>query len=64
MKKINFHVDCPSELSAGLLGFTDDIEITVKSGDPGGENGEFEEYMKEAIQEWYDNGAKITLETK
>ena len=47
-------VDVPSERSAGIIGFTDEIEIKIKSGDPRGEPGEFEEFIKECLAEWYD----------
>lgn len=51
-------IDTPGERSAGIIGFTDEIEIKVESGDPGGEPGEFEEWIKDCLKEWYD-GATI-----
>lgn len=60
-KKLVFNIHMPSELSAGLRGFTDTVTIFVESGDPGGVPGEFEEHCKEMLQEWYD-GAGIELE--
>lgn len=59
--KIIYRIDMPSELAAGLEGFTDIVEITVESGDPGGEPGEFAQAMREALCEWYD-GARVTEE--
>jgi hypothetical protein len=55
-----FNVEMPQELGAGLLGFTDVVTISVESGDPGGEPGEFEEFIRNALREWYD-GAGIEL---
>ena len=59
-KTFKFHIDCPSELSAGLRGYNDDITLTIDSGDPGGEDGEFEDYMIDCLKEWFD-GANVTL---
>jgi len=59
MKTLIFEIDSPQELSAGLRGFTDTITITVDSGDAGGEEGEFEKYIQNALLEWYD-GATVT----
>ena len=61
MKKINFFIVYPSELSAGIVGFTDEITIEIDSGDPGGDKGEFEQHMLNALRGWYD-GAKVSLE--
>jgi hypothetical protein len=49
-----FEVDVPSELSAGIRGFTDTIKVTVESGAPCGEPGEFETFMEDCLKEWYD----------
>ena len=59
-KTFKFHIECPEELNAGLRGYSDDITLTVDSGDPGGKSGEFENDMIDFLKEWYD-GAKITL---
>jgi hypothetical protein len=47
-----FDVYMPSELQAGLRGFTDTIRVTVESGEPGGSRGDFIEHMREALTEW------------
>ena len=49
-----------ARLSAGIVGFTDEITIEIDSGDPGGDKGEFEEHMLNALRGWYD-GAKVSL---
>ena len=54
MEKYRFFIDFPGELAAGLRSYSDEIEITIKSGDPGGEKGEFEEYIVGCLKEWYD----------
>lgn len=56
--KITYDVYVPSELSAGLRGFSDTITVTVESGDPGGTKEEFIEHIRESLAEWYD-GATI-----
>ncbi len=60
IKKIVFEIESMDEPAAGITGTYDQVAIEVDSGDPGGEVGEFEEHMKQALSEWYD-GAKITI---
>ena len=60
---IKYHIHQPAEYSAGILGFTDDIEIKIESGDPGGEDGEFAQFMLDALKDWYD-GASVSIERK
>lgn len=56
--KLLFYVNHPGEIGAGIYGFTDMIKIEIESGDPGGEEGEFAEFMREYLSEWFD-GAKV-----
>ena len=51
---LEFEIYSPAEPAAGLNGFTDEVAITVKSGNPGGDEGEFTEALKHFISEWYD----------
>lgn len=65
MKAIQFtyHIDYPGEPAAGLAAFTDEIIVTVASGDPCGPtdgDDSFQEHMLSALREWYD-GAKVRL---
>lgn len=60
LKSYTYDIDMPWDESAGLRGFTDRITITVESGDPGGEEGEFAEFMRESLAEWYD-GAGVEI---
>lgn len=53
-KGFKFQIECPSEYSAGIIGFSDMVTITIDSGDPGGNHGEFEEWMRDSLREWYD----------
>lgn len=50
----NFVVEMVEELDAGIRGSTDRIAVVVASGDPGGEEGEFEEFMLDVLGSWYD----------
>lgn len=59
-KHYSFEVVCHPDHSAGMLGYSDDITIIVDSDNPGGEPGEFEEFMQECLAEWFD-GANIRL---
>ena len=40
--------------AAGLHPFTEIVSISVDSGDPGGQDNEFRDYMRDCISEWYD----------
>lgn len=60
---LQFEVNMPSELAAGLRGFTDTVTVTVESGDPTGEPGEFAQYMRDCLAEWFD-GAGVQLNEK
>ncbi len=54
---VRYHVDFPGDPSAGLRSYNNEVAIFTID-DPGGEKGEFEEYMRGALQEWFD-GAKV-----
>lgn len=58
-----FTIHHPGEVGAGLLSFTDEVTVTCKSGQWGGEPGEFEAYMRECLEQWYD-GAAVALNDK
>lgn len=57
---ISFHIEESGEEGAGILPFTDTVEILIESGDPGGEPGEFQEFMRQALLEWYDGAGVET----
>lgn len=59
MKRITFEIETHDEPAAGITGTYDQIQTEVESGDPGGEPGEFEDFMKESLSVWY--GGKVTL---
>ena len=42
------------------FGYTDVIDIIIDSDNPGGEPGEFADFMRAALAEWYD-GASVLL---
>ena len=48
-KVIKFDVYFPGDNSA-----SETITITVESGDPGGDPGEFETFMCVVLSEWFD----------
>lgn len=54
-----FHVVRPSEYDAGIIGYTEEVRVTIQSGMPIGDAGEFEEFMAPTLEEWFD-GAKVT----
>lgn len=57
--KIVFDVVNPGDLNAGLISYTDTVTVEIESGDPGGNDGDFAEYMRDILAEWFD-GAKVT----
>jgi hypothetical protein len=49
--------------AAGLHPFTETVTVTVQSGDTGGEEGEFEMFLVNVLNQWYD-GAGVGLVRK
>jgi hypothetical protein len=60
LKTWSFDVVHHGERSAGILAYSDTIRISVESGDPGGIEGEFEQYIRQCLAQWYD-GARVEL---
>lgn len=58
-KTWKFEVDHPGERAAGIWSFEDTVKVTVESGDPGGEPGEFEKDVRAFLLEWFD-GAGVS----
>ena len=55
--KLEYVVVVPSELGAGLRGFTDEVSIEFKDGAPDWETErECREHFRQSIAEWYDGG--------
>jgi len=59
--KLIYQVYNPGEPGAGLSAYSDTVTVTVESGNPGGEPGEFAELMRQVICDWYD-GSRVTLD--
>lgn len=59
-KKFVFEILNQGGINAGLCSFTDTIIVFVGSGNPGGNPGQFEEYMKNCLSDWF-NGANVVL---
>jgi hypothetical protein len=51
--KIEFDVDFPGELAAGLYPYTNNITVEIEH-DPGGEEGEFKEELRSFLLDWFD----------
>ena len=62
--KYIFEINHPGEPAAGIIGFTDTVSVKIESGDPGGEPGEFEAHIQEALAEWYDGAQVKRIESK
>ena len=52
--KLVFDVDFCGEPAAGLYSYHETVTILVESGDPGGEEGEFAQFMRDTLAEWFD----------
>jgi hypothetical protein len=57
---LHYSVYGAGEIAAGIYAYSDEVTVTVASGDPGGEEGEFAEAMRVFLAEWFD-GASIGL---
>lgn len=53
----------PGKTDAGVPSYTDTVIITVESGDPGAEPGEFAEAMQSYLKEWFE-GARVSIAAK
>lgn len=51
---LRYRIYFSGELVASFYPFDDDVVITVGSGEPGGEPGEFAEHMRQCLAEWYE----------
>ena len=59
--RYKFEIEHHGEWDAGIRPYSDTVVIQVISGDPGGDAGEFEEHMRQALKDWYDGA---TVETQ
>lgn len=58
MERYEFEVRKPDEPSAGLLGYTEEVTVTVVYG-AGGESAEFKRYMGDCLAEWFDGAVVV-----
>jgi len=59
--KLKCEIEVKGEPAAGLVGYTDTIWIIVDSGNPGGEDGDFEASVVDFLLEWYGADSKVTV---
>ena len=59
VSEILFRVTCCGDMSAGLRPYNNDVSVWT-SHDPGGEAGEFHEFMRSALGEWFDGAEVLT----
>lgn len=53
---LEYQIENPGEMSAGLYPYSETVTIAVGS-DAGGEPGEFAEFMRLCLEEWFDGSA-------
>jgi len=51
--EFKFEIEFTGEPAAGLNPFHETVTVTVEN-DPGGNAGEFKEFIKDALKEWFD----------
>lgn len=56
---LKFSIISSGEKAAGIIPYEDEVTIKVESGSVG-DPEEFEDYMLQNLQDWYD-GAKIVV---
>lgn len=56
--EIVYAVVHPGELAAGIRSYSETVRVIVESGDPGGDEEEFEKFMRDCLAEWFD-GASV-----
>lgn len=58
MIKLDYVVTVPSELAAGLRGFTDNVSVTIEHSDKAiidfDMQGELIEHFRQSVAEWFD----------
>ena len=64
---LTFDVEHPGDVMQSLRcgtvtrrqegGYSDRVTVTVDSGDPGGDPGEFETFIQESLSQWFDGAA-------
>ena len=52
--RIQYIIHHPGEEGAGIRPYDEDVVIQVMSGDPGGDPGEFTEFMRDCLAQWFD----------
>jgi|GEM_PF-7108006 len=60
---LHYHVNFPDKKAAGIHPSSDEVSITVASGEPGGGQGEFEEHMRGALLDWFDGAGVDRADT-
>ena len=58
-----FDIEHTGDFDAGLRPYNDRVTVTVGSGDPGGEPGEFSDYISTCLADWF-NGAYVITDPK
>lgn len=58
-KSFVFEVESHFEPAAGITAYGDTVTVTVHSGEPGGEPGEFQQFIQGALAEWYDRPVQV-----
>ena len=59
---IKYYIEHPGELGAGIHSYTEEVTVSIGSGDPGGEYGEFAEFFRDCLAQWFDGAAVTKIE--
>lgn len=58
--RLKFEIENAGEIGAGIMSYTETVIIEVDSGNPGGEDGEFMDFMQDALTEWFDGSTVMS----
>lgn len=61
VKKYKFNIVHPGEYGAGIRSYSETVEVSLESGDPGGDPGDFELFMEDCLADWFD-GASVWVD--
>ena len=54
---LTYDIEHPGEPEAGLRAYSEQVTVTVDSGDPGGSPDEFQEHIQQSLSDWFDGAA-------
>lgn len=63
MLRLVYSIEIPEEHAAGLNGANDTVTVILASGDPGGDSGDFADFIRVSLVHWMDGGRVRLIST-